>query len=99
LFVGAVKGIKGSSDAAASGGGSAAGSIAPPEAEPPAVCWKLQFHCYDGDQDKDFKLPPDPATLLAGQIQPLLMVNLEPSLWVSLRATVAKTRSLALRTR
>lgn len=62
LFVGAGKRIKGSSDAAASGSGAATGSIAPPEAEPPAVCWKLQFHWYDGDQDKVAPIPGNVAS-------------------------------------
>jgi hypothetical protein len=52
LFVGAGKRIKGSLDTAASGSGAAEGSMSSTEAEPPAVCWKLQFHWYDGDQDK-----------------------------------------------
>lgn len=52
LFVGAGKRIKGSLDAAASGSGAVEGSMSSTEAEPPVVCWKLQFHWYDGDQDK-----------------------------------------------
>jgi hypothetical protein len=56
LFVGSGKRIKGSSDPLApseAGGCSATESTGPSRiAEQPAVCWKMQFHWYDGQQDR-----------------------------------------------
>ena len=56
LFVGSGKRIKGSSGPLApseTGGCSATESTGPSRiAEQPAVCWKMQFHWYDGQQDR-----------------------------------------------
>lgn len=51
-FVGEGKRIKGSSVAPASGGGEAESTASSRAADPPAVCWKMQFHWYEGDQDR-----------------------------------------------
>ena len=56
LFVGTGKRIKGSSGPLApseAGGCSATESTGASRiAEQPAVCWKMQFHWYDGQQDR-----------------------------------------------
>ena len=56
LFVGSGKRIKESSGPLApseAGGCSATESTGPSRiAEQPAVCWKMQFHWYDGQQDR-----------------------------------------------
>jgi hypothetical protein len=51
-FVGEGKRIKGSAAAPASGGGEAESTASSRAADPPALCWKMQFHWYEGDQDR-----------------------------------------------
>jgi hypothetical protein len=64
-FVGTGRRIKGGSVDVASGGTAAVLAIdskCAPATEPPALCWTLQFHWYDGQQDS---VPPHPADLTA----------------------------------
>ncbi len=59
-FVGTGRRIKGGSSGASGGGAavSSTGSKLAPATEPPALCWTLQFHWYEGQQDR---VPPHSA--------------------------------------
>jgi len=70
VFSGTGRRIKGESGAVASSAPDAAavsrvGSAV--SADPPALCWKLQFHWYDGQQDK---VKPNPTAAKDGAEMP-----------------------------